>query len=89
MPHTQMCWTTLEVAVRIWGGSGLAQRGGRVGTGAEQTLLFATLPPMAFKGKWECSWVLAACKILELDFSPSFQEPPHLSWFSGTMVPTQ
>lgn len=69
MPHTPMCWTTLEVSERIWGGSGLSQRGGRaaavtdrresrqgrVGTGAEQTLLFATLPPMAFKGKWECS----------------------------------
>lgn len=79
-----MCWTALEVALRIWGGSGLSQRGGRaaavtgrresressVGTGSEQTLLFAALPPMVFKGKWGWFWVLAAHKIEELDFPP-------------------
>lgn len=58
MPYTQMCWTALEVAVRIWGGRAAAVTGRResrqtrVGTGTEQTLLFAALPPMVFKGKW-------------------------------------
>lgn len=56
--------------MRIWGGSGLSHRGAkaaavtgrresRVGAGSEQTLLFAALPPMVFKGKWGWSWVLA------------------------------
>lgn len=59
------------------GGSGLSQGGAKaaavtgrresrqskVGTGAEQTLLFAALPSMVLKGKGGWSWVLAACKI--------------------------